>query len=285
MSARRTAISLVEVLVALAIVAVLVGLLLSAVQQSRAAAVRAKSMNNLRQLGLAVHLRANATDGKIPDSGRMLVHEALILHLDGGEAIIRAIDADSGSGSGSRSVFPIPVLVSPADPSIGVGARSVHYPGMTPEPNYKVSSYPVNAVAFTSGANLYTSVRDGLSNTVAFAEHYSTCAETVFSIVVGNGSDTIRIVTFADGSIPDRPDVYPVTAGTPPVSRPTVPGRTFQVRPSLTECDSTVPQTPHAGGMLTALFDGSVRTVSPRVAESVFWGAVTPAGGEVIALD
>ena len=37
--------------------------------------------------------------------------------------------------------------------------------------------------------------------------------------------------------------------------------------------------------MLVGLFDGSVRTVSPRVSEEVFWGSVTPAGGEVVTLD
>jgi hypothetical protein len=47
------------------------------------------------------------------------------------------------------------------------------------------------------------------------------------------------------------------------------------------ESDATIPQTPHVGGMLIGMMDGSVRTVSPSVAPTIFWGAVTPKGGEI----
>ena len=47
-------------------------------------------------------------------------------------------------------------------------------------------------------------------------------------------------------------------------------------------CDENLTQTPHRSGMISARADGSVRTISPSVAPSIFWGAVTPAGGEVL---
>lgn len=284
----RRGLTLMELLVVLAIVSALIGLLLPAVQMAREAAARAAGASNLRQIVLALHQLAGRQSGKLPalersDRTGPKQSESLFTQI-----IPFTDEAEAYQTFGKNAVvvsanpYPMRMFVSPSDPTF----KPDHLA-------YGVCSYGASYPLFRVPATDLSSVADGAANTIAVAEHYSVCkGETLAGFVyhVTGKNSMPRRATFADYDVLDPPDrfyigeVHPVTSGWPPLTRPSESGKTFQVRPPVDKCDQFLPQTPHSA-MLTAMADGSVRSVAGTVDPGVFWSAVTPYGGETATPD
>jgi prepilin-type N-terminal cleavage/methylation domain-containing protein len=287
---RHRGISLIELLVVIAILALLVGLLLGAIQSARLSAVKAAALNDTRQILLAAHNFASShqdqlpnVNGEAPAPGRSVF-----------EALSPLLEANP---RGTPGIFRLKSDPSRPDGSGRVAMPSASgVPSTSAEPTGAECSFALNPFLFAPRVKLSSSVPDGLSSTVALTEHYGVCGPTTFywplieSVCLSSEGKRVPCVaspahraTFADGMYDD---VLPVTTNNNGVAITTgsLP-LTFQVRPPLHECDPRIPQSSLPGGILAGFADGSARFLRPRIEATVFWSAVTPAGGEVAPLD
>ncbi|MEI7683804.1 MAG: DUF1559 domain-containing protein [Planctomycetota bacterium] len=196
---RRHGFTLIELLVVIAIIAILIGLLVPAVQSVRASASRLQCQNNLKQIGLALH-NYHSSYGAFPPSHfrktwaldptnpaghfRWSCLAQIAPHLEQ-DSIAKALDMTVplyGGGAIQRETIPfpqnreplsivIPLFLCPSD------LATIVVPGRAPGNYVACVGSNIDGDAAVGNGMFYQNsririkdVRDGLTNTVAFSE-------------------------------------------------------------------------------------------------------------------
>jgi len=287
LSPSRRGFTLIELLVVIAIIAVLIGLLLPAVQKVREAAARSQCQNNLHQLGTALHNYHSVYGGfppakYTPVSGANSCWAALILPYIEQDNLYRqynfTVNWDKAANDSGINQVPIKTFMCPSVPEGSRHAANNRGVQDYPAINQLDKTNPALTVAYKSdptflgvlGKNVsrrVTDIRDGSSNTLILAEDA--------------GRNESWILGAKSGSLPQdgawaNPDGDITITGLDPATK-TTPGAC-----AVNCTNSQNVYAFHTGGANVLFADGSVYFLKASVSINVLAALMTRDGGEIV---
>lgn len=251
----RAALTAIQLLVVLAVLLILLALLVPAVQRVREAAMRTQSMNNMKQMGLAMHGYHDTYKGLPPAIGETAnktgsAHFFILPFIEQAPLFQSATDAVWDNEVWSK---PVVVYLDPRDTSAP--------PGNVYEGWLATTSYPVNWMVTGDGNPRKTLVQitDGTSNTLMSAQRYQMCNGTPTAWGYPGQYTWAPMFAYYDQSL-------------------------FQPSPVQADCDPKRPQA-ISNVMLVGMCDGSVRAVNPQLSAVTWANLCDPNDGNVIGND
>jgi prepilin-type N-terminal cleavage/methylation domain-containing protein/prepilin-type processing-associated H-X9-DG protein len=305
----RAGFTLIELLVVIAIIAILIGLLVPAVQKVREAGARAECQNNLKQWGIAMHGHHDVKKHLPPAAQNNPRRVWVVLiwpYVEQGTMYVKFDQTvnfwqpPNTYTNTTNGIYaqPAPLYYCPSDRPGGLwkgdiywrsrgnylinwGNMTVPYTANDPAQNPALGFAPFGYTDFTSGnkprTTRLTDITDGTSNTLLMSETIQAANDTDYDIRGDFLND-------------DRPCTMFMTIHTPNSGTDVSPycnGNTYPYNPPCTNSGSQYAQqtarSKHTGGVNVLFADGSVHFVQDSIAVATWRALGTMNGGEVVA--
>jgi prepilin-type N-terminal cleavage/methylation domain-containing protein/prepilin-type processing-associated H-X9-DG protein len=296
----RRGFTLIELLVVIAIIAILIGLLLPAVQKVREAAARIKCKNNLKQIGLALHNYHDRMNGFPPGYQTLVAGDNSDLGPGWGWAAYLLDDIEQDNvkqrirfdldicdpTNAAIRITVIPTYVCPAEPKIGtfstidkdgnpvVEVARGSYVAMNGVLGVTEHAFDNNGAFLRNRSMRIADITDGLSNTLFIGERCTNMSSTTWT-----GAVPCSVVPAQRYSNPmdqlanaEGPQALVLAHG----SRDHLPNN-----PLVFDADATASY--HTQGVNFLFGDGSVQSINNSIKGTVYEALLTRDGGEAIS--